>query len=148
MPHQPYNNIPRYNLKALSLPYTAYIITLLYATTKTYFFTSRQVILLLIERQKLPNCPWWEDLIFSGGPGWTRTNAVIKNLIYSQGWYQLHSTDPCLLDRHLIFICLKTLPISRLFCSQSNLFFHSIFFHILNWNYKHILIFIQAEQEI
>ena len=29
-----------------------------------------------------------------GGPGWTWTNNHIKHLIYSQGWYQLHCTDP------------------------------------------------------
>ena len=49
--------------------------------------------------QPLRRTPLWlfgMDVIAdaSGGPGWTWTNNRIKHLIYSQGWYQLHCTDP------------------------------------------------------
>ena len=49
-------NIPYYKLKALSLPHTAYIITLLYATTKIYFYiqVSNFVVCFKAETTKLP----------------------------------------------------------------------------------------------
>ena len=59
--------------------------------------------------QPLRRTPLWlfgMDVIAdaSGGSGWTWTNNRIKHLIYSQGWYQLHCTDPYMIIKFFLTI--------------------------------------------